>query len=65
MKPTYFLINHFHNTIIVNDVECKHKQKTPLYSMFKAKNDGFFKIKFGDGSMHEVYLPKDGQTNSV
>lgn len=51
--------------MIVNDVECKHKQKTPLYSMFKAKNDGFFKIKFGDGSMHEVYLPKDGQTNSV
>lgn len=34
--------------------------------MFRTKkSESFFKLKLGDGSMHEVYLPKDGQSNTV
>jgi hypothetical protein len=52
IKPTHFVVNHFHSLIVVNNVECPHKKKVPILSMYRSKNNGIFMVKFGDGSSH-------------
>ena len=52
-----FIHNHFHNTIMINDENYPYDKCLPLPSIFKEGNNEFMKVKLGDGSMHELYLP--------
>lgn len=65
VKPAIFIVNHFHFPVSINDTVCHYGEKTALYHMFRAEQKEFLKVRLGDGSMHEVYVPSAGNYNEV